>query len=86
MNKYRTYFILLLAVFAVIGCEADERTSLNVAERKVVNARYKDALDSVNKMMIVECTERRDKRFKTLVDSLKTTRLKEIEHIIKAQK
>jgi len=78
-------FLLIASLIAVSSCGEEERTSLNVAERKIVNNRYKEALDSINKLLITECTDRRKKKFDHLVDSLKTTRLEEIKLITKVK-
>lgn len=85
MDKSIVYIIFISLTLLLIGCGEEERTSLNVDERKIVNNRYKEALDSINKIMITECTERREKKFKVLVDSLKTTRLEEIKLITKVK-
>lgn len=85
MSKYILHFILLCICTSIISCGEEERTSLNVEERKIVNSRYKEALDSINKLMIAECSERRKKKFDQLVDSLKTTRLEEIQLITKTK-
>lgn len=78
-------FILISFIVSFSSCGEDERTSLNVEERKIVNTRYKEALDSINKLMITECTDRRKKKFDQLVDSLKKTRLEEIKLITKVK-
>jgi len=85
MGKGILYILLLVVLTSVISCGEEERTSLNVAERKIVNTRYKEALDSINKMLIAECTDRKEKKFDDLVDSLKTTRLEEIKLITKVK-
>ena len=69
--------------FTMLGCSEEERTSLNVVERKEVNEKYKAILDSLNKSLIDECKENRKKNFNSIVDSLKNTRLKEILLITK---
>lgn len=85
MKKALIQIAFLMVLLACMGCEEEVRTTLNVEERKEVNKRYKEALDSINKMMITECTDRRQKKFNRLVDSLKTTRIEEIELITKAK-
>jgi len=85
MKKTLIQIVFLMVLLACMGCEEEVRTTLNVEERKEVNKRYKEALDSINKMMITECTDRRQKKFNRLVDSLKTTRIEEIELITKVK-
>lgn len=81
-----TLKILAIFVFlSLVACGKEERTSLNVEERKIVNTRYKEALDSINKLMIAECTDLRKKKFDLLVDSIKTMRIEEIELITKVK-
>lgn len=80
----------ILAVFMSViflsSCKDDIRTSLNIDERKEVNELYKSQLDSINKLMIKECDDRRASTFDNIVDSLKTTRLEEIKLITKSKK
>ena len=83
MGKKYSFLILAVVVFLTVSCEEDERKSLNVEERKEVNQKYKEVLDSINKTLIVECENNREQKFKTLVDSLKTARLEEILLITK---
>ena len=85
MGRSVLQFAFITLLFVLISCGGDERTMLNVDERKVVNTRYKEALDSINKTMIAECTDRRKKKFDLLVDSIKTTRLEEIKLITKVK-
>lgn len=85
MRKYRFHIILISAILLAISCGEKKRTSLNIEERKIVNTRYKEALDSINKVMFAECKDRRKESFDQLVDSLKTTRLEEIELITKVK-
>lgn len=78
--------ILLSILFTLIGCGEEKRTSLNVEERKEVNQQYKDVLDSLNKSLIAECDNNRNKKLNDLVDSLKKARLEEILLITKSNK
>lgn len=81
------FFGLLLSLSTVtMSCGEDVRTSLNVEERKEVNEKYKEVLDSINKSLIAECETNREKKFEYLVDSLKKTRLEEILLITKKKK
>lgn len=75
-------FVIVLATWS---CGEDVRTSLNVEERKEVNKKYKEVLDSINKSMIAECEIYRNKRFDIVVDSLKKARLEEILLITKSK-
>ena len=68
-----------------MSCSEDKRTSLNIEERKEVNEKYKEVLDSLNKSLISECYENRQKNFTAIVDSLKNTRLEEILLITKVK-
>ncbi|MDG1716203.1 MAG: hypothetical protein P8H42_01105 [Saprospiraceae bacterium] len=77
--------IIVIMAFTMLGCSEEERTSLNVVERKEVNEKYKAILDSLNKSLINECKENRKKNFNSIVDSLKNTRLKEILLITKVK-
>jgi len=77
--------IIVIMAFTMLGCSEEERTSLNVVERKEVNEKYKAILDSLNKSLIDECKENRKKNFNSIVDSLKNTRLKEILLITKVK-
>ena len=85
MDKIYSLLILSVISFTIISCGEDERTSLNVEERKEVNDKYKEVLDSINKSMIAECEENRKKKFNIIVDSLKNTRLEEILLITKVK-
>lgn len=85
MGRPILQFTLMTFLLMAMSCGEAERTSLSVEERKIVNTRYKEALDSINKAMIVECKDRRKKKFEILVDSLKTTRLEEIQLITKVK-
>lgn len=78
-------FYIMAMAFTILSCGEDERKSLNVDERKEVNEKYKEILDSLNKSLISECEENRKKIFKTIVDSLKNTRLEEILLITKVK-
>ncbi len=86
MAKSIIYCLLFSILLIITACGEEERSSLNVEERRIVNTRYKEALDSINKLLITECTDRREKKFNHLVDSLKTTRLQEIELITKVKR
>ena len=74
-----------MMILTILSCGEEERTSLNVDERKEVNEKYKAILDSLNKSLIVECEENRKKNFNSIVDSLKNTRLEEILLITKVK-
>lgn len=76
---------MTIMAFAILSCGEEQRTSLNVDERKEVNEKYKEILDSLNKSLIAECEEKRNKNFNTIVDSLKNTRLEEILLITKVK-
>jgi len=85
MGKTVASYIIVMMILTILSCGEEERTSLNVDERKEVNEKYKAILDSLNKSLIVECEENRKKNFNSIVDSLKNTRLEEILLITKVK-
>ena len=85
MGRTVASYIIVIMVLTILSCGEEERTSLNVDERKEVNEKYKAILDSLNKSLIVECEENRKKNFNSIVDSLKNTRLEEILLITKVK-
>lgn len=76
---------MTVLTLSITSCGEDKRTSLNVEERKEVNQRYKEVLDSINKTLITECEENRAQNFNLIVDSLKAARLEEILLITKVK-
>lgn len=83
----RRVLILLFSIVALgfSSCKEDDRSSLTVEERKEVNQLYKSRLDSLNKALTQECKDLRKNRFDKIVDSLKQSRLEEINLIMKKE-
>ena len=82
---YRMISFLCVSILILSSCGKEARTNLTVAERKIVNNKYKNQLDSLNKTLIKECKEYKENNFDKIVDSLKRTRLEEIQLITKTK-
>lgn len=85
MGRIFTFIFMSFIILSTVSCGETERTSLTIEERKEVNNQYKEILDSLNKLMISECEENRKVSFNSIVDSLKNTRLEEIQLITKVK-